>query len=74
MGSARLPTSPSFLPASIVTHLPPTFRPPPGTPAPQVACKSRLNTLRDNRLLDPSFWQGPTGAAKDIVCADPVVV
>lgn len=37
----------------------------------KVACKSRLNTLRDNRLLDPSFWQGPTGAAKDIICAEP---
>ncbi len=39
----------------------------------QVKCSSRLNTLRDNRLMEPSFWQGPIGA-KDIVCTKPVVV
>ncbi|KAL4421484.1 hypothetical protein ABPG75_010775 [Micractinium tetrahymenae] len=37
-----------------------------------VKCSSRMNTLRDNRLLDPSFWVAPGATSpKDIFCEDP---
>lgn len=37
-----------------------------------VRCSSRMNTLRDNRLLEPSFWVPPGATSpKDIVCDAP---
>lgn len=41
----------------------------------KVPCKIRLNTLRDNRLLSPSFWKAtPAGRAMDLVCGAPIGV